>query len=405
MNSESSASRWGAHLALCSLLAIGIGQSMTFAILAPLAREIGLQEIQVGLIITSSSLIFTISSPAWGRRCDRWGRKPVMLIGQVGYTVGVLLFASVFFFGLKGVLSGSILYLLIISSRAFMASLTSAAPSASSAYIADITTPDQRTIGMGRLGAARNLGTILGPAVSGIFATISLLTPLYLAACTTFLNSILIAVLLKEPKKKSPPKPPHPKLKVFDRRYFPFLFVGFTAFTAFSMMTQTIGFYFQDKFVLDGKATAQAIGAGLMVTAITSLFAQVFLVRRFRMTPIGLLKVGLPILMIGYASLLFADHIIVLIGFLGILGLGQGMVAPGFTAGASLSVSSDEQGAVGGLTAACPSGGFVLGPLIGTSLYQVNHTLPYICAGILMALVFIYAFKMKIEAPKPVSAK
>ncbi len=388
------ASRLASRLVLFSVLATGIGQSMTFALLAPLGREIGLREVQVGLIITCSSLVFTLTSPIWGRTCDRWGRKSVLIIGMAGYGFGTLLFASVFFFGLKGVLSGVTLYLLVISSRVFMASLMSAAPSAASAYIADTTTAEERVGGMGRLGAARTLGAILGPAMSGLFAAIGLLAPLYVAAGVTLLSSVLLAVILKEPPRTVEQRSVKPKLKLFDRRYFPYILVGFVTFFAFSMMSQTIGFYFQDRFVLDGQATAQAIGMGMMVSAAMSLFAQAVLVRRATMTPTRLMKWGLPILLVGYPLLLLAQSIWALVALLGILGLGLGMVSPGYTAGASLAVGPKEQGAVGGLISACPAAGFVLGPLVGTSLYQVGPEYPYLCACLLMIPLTFYAWRI-----------
>ncbi len=390
----SPSARLASRLVLFSVLATGIGQSMTFALLAPLGREVGLLEVQVGLIITCSSLTFTLTSPIWGRTSDRWGRKPVLLIGQFGYAFGALLFASVFFFGLEGALSGLTLYLLVISSRVLMASLMSAAPSAASAYIADTTTAEQRMEGMGRLGAARTLGAILGPAMSGVFAALGLLAPLYIAAAVTLLSSVLLAVVLREPARTFEKQSAKLKLKLFDGRYFPFILVGFVTFLAFSMVSQTIGFYFQDRFALDGQATAQALGMGMMVSAGMSLFAQAYLVRRANMTPTRLMHLGLPILLVGYPALLLAGSIPALVALLGILGLGLGLVSPGFTAGASLAVGPKEQGAVGGLVSACPAAGFVLGPLVGTSLYQINPAYPYLCACLLMIPLTVYSWRL-----------
>ena len=397
----SSASRLANRLVLFSVLATGIGQSMTFTLLAPLGREVGLGEVQIGLIITCSSLAFTLTSPIWGRTSDRWGRKPVLLLGLSGYTFGCLLFATVLFYGLKGLLSGLTLYLLVITSRVLMATLMSAAPSAASAYIADTTSAAQRVAGMGRLGAARTLGAILGPAMCGLFAIIGLLAPLYIAAGITLFSTILLAVVLQEPPRTAHRATTKLKLRLFDKRYFPYILVGFMTFFAFSMTTQTIGFYIQDRFVLDGKATTQVIGMGMMVAAAMSFFSQAFLAGRLKMNPIRLMTLGLPVLIIGYALLLFANSIAALVIFMGILGLGIGMVSPGFTAGASLAVSSEEQGAVSGMISACPSAGFVLGPIVGTSLYQVNHSLPYLLACMLMLPLTLYVWRFgRIERSK-----
>ena len=390
---STSAARLSTRLVLFSVLATGIGQSMTFALLAPLGREVGLGEVQIGLIITCSALAFTLTSPIWGRTSDRWGRKPVLLLGLFGYAIGCILFASVFYFGLKGLLTGISLYLLAIGSRVLMASLMSAAPSAASAYIADTTSAEGRVAGMGQLGAARTLGAILGPAMCGLLAFLGLLTPLYFAAGITLFSTLLIAIILQEPARIKPRHTSKLKLKFLDRRYFPYVLIGFLTFFAFSIVSQTIGFYFQDRFVLDGKATAQALGMGMMFSAIMSFFSQAFLVGRLKLNPIRLMNLGLPVLMVGYGSLLFAGSIAELAAFLGILGLGLGMVTPGFTAGASLAVGPDEQGAVGGLVSACPAAGFVLGPLVGTSLYQVDHRLPYLCACGLMLPLIVYAWR------------
>jgi len=387
------ASRFATQLVMFSVLATGIGQSMTFTLLAPLGREVGFAEIQVGLIISCSSLVFTLTSPFWGRKSDLWGRKPVLLLGMVGYTFGAALFAAVFTFGLKGLLSGMTLYLLVISARVLMASLMSAAPSAAAAYIADTTSAAQRVAGMGRLGAARTLGAILGPATCGILAAISLLTPLYIGVAIALTSTILLVIVLQEPTPTVSRSTPRLKLKFFDKRYFPYILVGFLTFLAFSMVSQTIGFYIQDRFVLDGKDTAQAIGTGMMCAASMSFFAQAVLAGRLKMKPVRLMSLGLPIMMVSYGLLLFAGSIAVLVVFLGGLGLGLGMVSPGFTAGASLAVGADEQGTVSGLVSACPAAGFVLGPILGTSLYQVDHTLPYLCALLLMLPLTLYVWR------------
>jgi MFS family permease len=392
-SSSTFTSRLSTQLVLFSVLATGIGQSMTFALLAPLGREVNLSEVQIGLMITCSALTFTLTSPIWGRTCDRWGRKPVLMLGLIGYTFGCIMFASVFFFGLKGFLSGMNLYLLAISSRVLMASLMSATPSAAAAYIADTTTAEQRIAGMGKLGAARTLGAILGPAMSGLFATIGLLAPLYIAAGITMISTILVAIVLQEPLKVVSRSKKRLKLKLFDKRYFPFILVGFITFFAFSIMSQTIGFFIQDRFALDGRTTAQSLGMGMMVSACMSFFSQAYLAGRVKMTPIRLINFGLPVLFLGYALLPFASSISILIAFMGVLGLGLGLVSPGFTSGASLSVGPKEQGAVGGLISACPAAGFVLGPIVGTSLYQIHHTLPYYCSCLLMLPLIIYALR------------
>jgi MFS family permease len=401
VRSEEWRERLATRLVLFSVLSVGIGQSMTFALLAPLGREVGLSEVRIGVIITCSSLAFTLASPNWGRTCDRWGRRPVLLIGQFGYVVGSALFATVFLFGQRGLLVGLPLFLLAIFSRVLMALLMSAAPSAASAYMADTTSAGARVAGMGRLGAARTLGAILGPALSGLLAALGLLAPIYIAAGISLLATLLLTVVLREPPRGVTTNGGEIRLRLFDRRYFPYILIGFVTFLAFSMMSQTVGFYLQDRFVLDGRATAQALGLGMMVSSILSLFSQSVLVRRAGMTPRRLMNLGLPVLLTGLVALPFAGSIPWLVVCLGLHGLALGLISPGFTAGASLAVGAREQGAVGGLVSACPAAGFVLGPILGTSLYQLHPHLPYFCAALLILPLLVYGRRATQAAPVP----
>ncbi len=95
---------------ILALMATGMGQSLVFAILAPLGREVHLRELQITSIIALSALIFGLAAPRWGRFSDRIGRKPIIITGLVGYATGTLLFTSVFYAGLTGLLSGALLY-------------------------------------------------------------------------------------------------------------------------------------------------------------------------------------------------------------------------------------------------------------------------------------------------------
>ena len=383
-------SKLATFLVLSSVLVIGIGQSMTFSLLAPLGREIGLKEIQVGVIISASAVTYTMMSPIWGRTCDRVGRKPILLLGLAGYVAGCSAFATMFWFGFNGNLSGLTLFSTIIISRVMMASLMSAAPSAAAGYIADTTSKDKRVAGMGRLGAARTLGAILGPALSGLLVIFGLLAPLYIAASITLTALIIIAIVLKEPQRSRQQTKKKKNLKWLDHRYRAYVLTGFFTFIGFSMMTQTIGFYFQDRFILDAQRTAQVLGTGMMISALMSFFSQSFLVGRLDLKPQQLICCGLPLMGFGYALLPFVSSMAVVFVLMGVLGLGLGLIAPAFTGGASLAVSGSEQGAIGGIIASCPAAGFIIGPLVGTSLYQLARPLPYFCACGLMIILLLY---------------
>ena len=89
------------------VLSTGMGQTVVFAILPSLGRDLGLKEFEVGLIITGSSIVYSTFSPIWGRASDRWGRKKIMLVGLFGYTAGTFLFATTFLAGYREILTGA----------------------------------------------------------------------------------------------------------------------------------------------------------------------------------------------------------------------------------------------------------------------------------------------------------
>lgn len=112
----------------------------------------------VGLLTAVYALMQFLFAPVWGRWADRVGRRPLLLIGIAGYALAQILF------GLAASLS------LLYVPRVLGGMLSSATGPAASAYVADLTTEDERSRGMAWLGAATNLGVIVGPAFGGVLA-------------------------------------------------------------------------------------------------------------------------------------------------------------------------------------------------------------------------------------------
>ncbi len=379
-----------------AIMAVSMGQTVVFAILAPLGREAGLVELQIGAIITCSSITFSLFSPIWGRASDRLGRKLVMIIGLLGYTFGTLIFASAFMAGFAGWLTGTLLFVSLVAARVLQAIVMSATSPAATAYISDITSFSERTSSLGKIGAAHNVGTIMGPAIASL-AFLGLLMPLYAAATFTLVGALLIFF-------KLPSLPPQPqvhgekkrRLSYFDRRIFPFMLIGVSMFTGFAIVQQTLGYYVQDVLNLSAEYTMQRVGAIMMASAFASLFSQWVLVQRLKWQPTRLMRLGLCSMLVGFTGLIFSHdfwHFMVGMPF---VGLGMGMAAPGFISAASMAVEPKEQGAVAGLTSAGPALGFIVGPTAGAALYQVSNHLPYtVTAALFVPLILFALFKLK----------
>ncbi len=373
---------------LFSLVSVGMGFTVLFPILAPLGREMGLSEIQITTIISASGLVVFLTSPVWGRRSDAWGRKRVLLCGLFGFSAGTFLFNSVLYLGLAGILSGTLLFIALIIARVTHASVMSASMPAANAYMADITDTANRTKGMGAAGAANNIGTILGPAVAGL-AVISLLTPLWVMAAIAFLNGLFVWRFLQEPPRHKTPAS-RERLKYTDPRILPFIIIGIAMFTGMGLVQQTMGFRFQDALGLSASETAQNFGFAMMLSGAASLFSQAVIVQRFNLAPFTLLRFAIPLLVVAFAMMALLETQVWLTIAMMIQGLGMGLASPGFTAGASLAVSPEEQGAVAGVAGSCGPLGFTLGPFIGGALYTLEPTAPYFFAAGLFLVLFLF---------------
>lgn len=391
---SSAQQKMASRVILVAIITVAMGQTVVFAILGPLGREVGLNELQIGFIITCSSVVYSFFSPIWGRRSDVMGRKPVMIIGLVGYTLGTIFFASMFLAGLHGWMSGWLLFGALVLARMTQSLVMSATSPAATAYVSDITDISNRTVGIGRIGAAHSLGTILGPAIA-YFAIISLLAPIYLAAILTFLAAILVVCCLPSLPVASTVTKQVSRLKYTDSRILPFMVVGIAMFTGFSVVQQTLGFYFQDTLSLSAEVTAQQVGIAMMGSAIAALTMQVLVVQRLAWSPYRLMRVGLPLMLLGFVGVALGDDLIEFVGAMTFVGMGIGLSAPGFSSASTLAVRAEEQGAVAGLISACPALGFIVGPLLGGGLYQVHPNAPYVVSAMLFAPLVIFSWKMK----------
>ena len=352
---------------------------MLFAVLGPLGREVGLSELQISSVLAASSLMMFLASPVWGRVSDHLGRKRVMIIGLLGYMVGNLLFTSIFKFAMLGLLVPLSVYLALIFTRILNAILMSAIMPSVSAYMADITDEQSRTKGMGAVGAANNLGAIIGPAGGGFLAGISLLTPLWVASGVALITAIFVYFLLpdvsatevQEKELKAV------KLHYLDSRILPYIIVGVAIFVGIAVVQQTLPFRFQDILNLTAQETAQTFGMAMGLSAACSLLSQVLIMQRFSLSPYTWLILSMPFLMVAYFVLAVAETQALMVAAMMVQGAGMGIAAPAFVAGCSLAVGPREQGAVAGIAGSCGPLGFTLGPLIGGGLYQFQSDMPY----------------------------
>ncbi len=375
------------------LVCIGLGQSMLFAILPPAARALGISPFRISTIFAASASIWVFVSPWWGRRSDVWGRRPVILIGLLGFGLSMALLGATISLGAAGLLPAALVYPLLIASRCVFALLGSGTGPASQAYIAERTSVADRAAGLALVSAAIGLGETLGPAMGAALATLGLVAPIYFTAGLAAVSAVAIWLRLPEdgPSRPAGTRPP-PRLGFADPRVAPFLVVvaGLQAVRATTLITFAL--FLQDTYLLTAEQSAQRAGMGFVALAAAGLFAQLVLVQRLRPTARAMIRGGVPLILLAFALLVAGRTLWVHLAALATLGLGLGLVRPGSAAGASLAVSAEEQGAVAGLLGGLAVLGNVFGPMLGTTLYELSPRAPYALNGLIMTTLLVFVF-------------
>lgn len=374
-------------LLFLSLFISVLGLSILFPVLPPLAREIGLSELGVGGLSAAYAVAQFVSSPFWGRLSEK-GRKKPILIGSFGFSFGFLAFSLLIEAAYLGWLSGIPLLLALLLVRFLGGGLAAASLPAAQAYAADLTSREKRASGMAVIGAGFALGLVFGPVIGGFLAGYGLMVPLYFSVAIGLVNGVFVWLFLPD-SQPAPRTVQTPKLSPHDRRIFPLLLLALALSVAGVVVNQTIAFYFQDRLGLSGAETARTVGVGLLVYGLAAAALQGWMIRGTRIAPDLLLRLGLPIYLIGVVLLIPAHSFTFLVVALALQGIGQGVLGPGLMALLSLSVSEQEQGALAGLNNSAQALGRMLGPLLGTGLYSLSSSATYGLSALILVLVWL----------------
>jgi MFS family permease len=379
---------------------VSMGQSVYWQSMPIIGREFGFSEIQINSLISISAAMFILFTPYWGRLSDRIGRKSVLIIGLSGYVLSTIIFIFFVSYGLLAYVSGTTLLMLLLVSRIINSALGAASRPATGAYVADVTSDEDRSSGMGKFGAANNIGTIAGPVLVGTFIGVNLfplnienfglLTPLILMSCLMAMTILFAFFLLPVSPKKETSDALGIKLTL-DSNLKILIGIGVIIFTSFAIIQSVTAYYLQDRFLLTINETARSTALCLGVMAAMAIVSQLTIVQRFKGPPLDLILWSIPIFIISALTISFSlDFNWVLVG-MGLVGLAMGLASPGYSSFASLNADSESQGAAVGLAMVAPGIGFALGPLLSGFIYQVNIILPFlfIIPLFIIALVLI----------------
>jgi DHA1 family multidrug resistance protein-like MFS transporter len=356
----------------------------------------------VGLITGVYALGQLLFAPLWGRLSDRTGRRPLILIGIAGYVVAQVLFG----------LATSLW--LLYAARILGGIFSSATLPVSAAYVADMTTNEERGRGMAWLGTAVSLGFVVGPALGGLlsrrdlhfivryghFRIDSFSVPFFAAAALGLLTLFGAMRWLPESLLASAPHAAAEEAQTDWRSLGPLLGLALVGQFGLAIFEGTFPLYGQAKF---NYGPAQ-VGAVFVVCGLVMTVFQVgvvgFLAGRIR--EIYQIGAGFGLMGTGLALLVMARTKFSVFGIVGLLALGTSFVSPNLAALISKRGGSRRVGAALGVQNAANSLGQAGGPLLGGALFIWQMNAPYLLtAAMLVMAALAIAWKARDAGMQP----
>jgi len=378
-----------------------LGFGMVLPLLPVWAERLTASKYLIILLGSAYSLAQFVFAPVWGRLSDAVGRRPVLLVSLGGGGLAYLLMAFAD--------SLAMLYAARFLQGLFTAGGLAAAP----ALIADVTSDEERSRGMGLIGAAFGLGFIFGPAFGAALAQVSLGAPFFAAAALSLGNLTWAAAMLPETLDSSAAREGQTRFldlqKLRETLTSPALgllfFLLFINTFAFSNLEQTFTLFVQERLALDAKSAGRTTGFLLAYIGIVAVMVQGFLIRplsrRFgdaRLLLAGILMTGTALLLMplprGVGGLMLVSTL---------MSAGWGLVNPCTSSLISRSAGRDRQGGVLGLSQGLASLARIAGPVWGGFAFsRLGIAWPYWSGGVILLLSFAVAMARLLPASQPV---
>jgi MFS transporter, DHA1 family, multidrug resistance protein len=359
-----------------TMLVVMLGYSMAMPLLPFYIERFGVGGTELGWLMSTYSLMQLICAPIWGSVSDRYGRKPILAVGVLGYAV------TLFLFGL------ATNFTMLFLARALSGILSSATQPTAMAYIGESTEQKEKSKGMGQLGAMVGLGVILGPLFGGLLSSDSLSLPFFVGSGLAFTAFLLVIFLLPESKTASSsmgqpdtgstgskrPGVLDIYLRILRGPAGILLLLTFIMSFGMTNFQGMIGLYAIDKFVFNTKQVGAIwmvmggvliLGQGVLVAPLSKKFGDLTLIRT------GLLGGAVGFVLVALA----VDYVTTLVA-LGLFILALALIGPALNSCIS-NFAGEQQGSVMGLNSASTSLGRVVGPLWGGYIYDVNINYPF----------------------------
>lgn len=378
-----------------------IGFGIVLPLLPFYATDFGADPMLIGLLVAMHPAMQFLFGPIWGRLSDRIGRRPILLLGLVGSGLSYLLFG----------LATNLTWL--FASR-IMQGIAGANIPVAQAYIADSTDLENRTRGMGLVGAAFGLGFIAGPAIGGVLVNFGYAAPGFFAAALSLANAAAAFFYLPEslsPEARASAASDgaagllsrlklavsfarHPAIGTLIAIFVLATFV-FAAFTTVFPLWIAIKLDYDAQhagYLMAYLGLLMAIVQGRLIGPMARRFGE----RR-------LLVIGTTVLILGYGLMPLADTLLILCAVLVLIALGSGLNWPTATSLASQHAPIDRQGGVLGVMQSLSALGRMLGAAWAGWVFGTwRPATPFTLSAVIMSLAAVFAILFMIKAsPSP----
>ena len=377
------------------LFTVGLGQSFVFVLVPPLARDLGLSEIQTSSIFAISALAWATTSAFWGRTSDKYGRRNIAILGLVGYSISLIALITPLFLAQKNLLNVTLLFPALVLGRLINGLVGSATRPASFAYIADITSKDNRTVKFARLESSFLLGTVAGPLVGGFLFLISNETPFYVFSMLAFIAAIGIYRKLDSVTKKKNTVKKLNKINWYSSTIWPFLAFAAVLSLCQASLLQSIGFYITDLYS-DFDNLPTLISMTFALLSISTIVSQYIFTDAFPMNNFNLLLFGTLLLIFSYFTMAFYQTISVYYLSIIVLGFGFGMTRPALASSLSLAQAPENQGSAAGYLGSVIPIGHMTTPFIAMPIYSINPAYLYYFSSVLCITLIIFIISQPI---------
>ena len=365
-----------------TLVVMMLGFGIIIPIMPFYITKLGATGSTLGLLMATFSIMQFIFAPIWGSLSDRYGRKPIIVVGILGNVLAQVLMGF------------STELWMLFAARTLGGILSSATLPTAMAFASDSTSPKERPAAMGLMGAAMSVGMVLGPGIGGLLAGSSLSTPFFVAAGLSLIALLLVVLILPESlpaERRSQTKGVRgPQIRqMWLALKSPMGFLFFLAFLlsfGLACFEGIFGLYALRRFDYG----PQQVGSIMMVIGIVSAIGQGVLTgpatRRFGEIPV--IRVALLCTGIGFLLMLAASSFVTVLLTVGFFVLSNAMIGPSVASLVSKQ-STGGQGMAMGLNNAFMSLGRIVGPIWAGVALDFSLILPYLTGSLVMFAGFI----------------